>query len=215
MDVARTPGKSYNPLFIYSKKGLGKTHLLHAVGNEVLSKNPSMHVRYVTVDEFLTDFTESIKNHSMDVFTKKYRKIDLLMMDDINLLPGREASQKAFLHMFNALFLAGKQILMTSDRPPRELEETQSRLINRFEQGLVVEIDSPDLDTRQKVLRSLADRQKFLIDSLHIHYIASKITGNIRELEGAMNRLILESILLNEPLDFEYIDKVLGHLFPF
>lgn len=207
--VAHNPGKSYNPLFIFSKKGLGKTHLLHAVGNEVLCQNPSYHIRYVTVDDFLTDFTESIKNQSMDHFARKYRNIDLLLMDDINLLPGKEASQKAFLVMFNVLFLSGRQIILTSDRPPRELNETQSRLINRFEQGLVCEIDSPDLETRQKILRSIADRQNFSIESLHIQYIASRITSDIRELEGAMNRLILESILLNEPLTFEYIDRVL------
>jgi chromosomal replication initiator protein len=207
--VAHNPGTSYNPLFIFSKKGLGKTHLLHAVGNEILIHNPSANIRYVTVDDFLTDFTDSIKNQSMDHFAKKYRNTDVLLMDDINLLPGKEASQKAFLVMFNVLFLSGKQIILTSDRPPRELNETQSRLINRFEQGLVCEINSPDVETRQKILRSIADRQNFSIESHHIQYIASRITSDIRELEGAMNRLILESILLNEPLNFEYIDRVL------
>lgn len=213
LSVCKNPGGAYNPLFLFGKRGLGKTHLLQAIGHELCGPGSRLTVRYATVEEFGTDFTRAIKSNNFDEFTAKYRNIDVLLMDDINLLADRKGFQDMFLHTFNALYLAGKQIILTSDRPPKEMNKIQSRLTNRFEQGIIAEIYSPDLELRQSILRSIAEREKFKISSSLLHYIASKVINDVRELEGAMNRLILEASLSPSSPDAEKIDNILGIYF--
>ncbi len=210
LSVANNPGKNYNPLFLVGKRGVGKTHLLHSIGNHVSSNNPHFVVKYATIDEFSLDYTNCLQNKDdWGSFNKKYKEVDILLFDDVNLLSGKEKFQDSFLQFFNYLFLAGKQIVLTSDRPPKEMPAIQSRLSNRFEQGLLVEIQSPDVETRQTILRRLAEKESFQIESRHIAHIASQLTDDIRELEGVMNRLILECRTLSLPVSTGLIDNIL------
>jgi chromosomal replication initiator protein len=210
---AREPGKAYNPLFLYGKKGLGKTHLLHAIGNFIAAERLPFAVKYSTIEEFRNDFSDAIKRRDFDAFLGKYRNNDVLLIDDINLLEKMEGSQDMFLHTFNALYLAGKQIVLTADRPPREIANVQPRLINRFEQGLIAEIRSPDLRTRQDILRKIAEQEKFEIDSRLIGYIASRVINDVRELEGSMKRLVCECRFNQSPVSQDLVDRVLGLYF--
>jgi len=207
--VSRQPGKAYNPLFFYGKKGLGKTHLLHAIGNFIRSEHLPFSVKYTTIEEFRNDFSDAIKRKDFDEFLKKYRNNDVLLIDDINLLEKMPGSQDMFLHTFNALYLAGKQIVLTADRPPREIPNIQPRLCNRFEQGLLAEIRSPDLRTRQDILRTIADKENLVIESRLVNYIASRIINDVRELEGAMNRLVSECKFNQTSASQELVDRIL------
>ena len=211
--VVNKPGELYNPLFLFGKRGVGKTHLLQAVGNFIKENNLSYTVRYITVDEFANDFTKAITTKDFIFFNNKYRNNDILLVDDINLLAGKKANQTLFLHTFNALHLSGKQIILTSDRPPNELTDIQARLLNRFEQGLIAEIHSPELELRQKILRKIAEKNEQILNTQQINYIASRVTNDIRVLEGIMNRLLLEAEL-GKDISFEIIDSILHYYMP-
>jgi chromosomal replication initiator protein len=213
LNVARQPGKTYNPLFLFGKKGLGKTHLLQAIGNHIHAEKSPVIVRYASADEFGNDFAQAVQKRDFEWVIKKYRNNDVLLIDDVNLLEGKDGFQTFFLHAFNALYMSGKQIVLTSDRPPRELKDVQPRLINRWEQGLIAEIQSPDLATRQSILRTLCHRAGLSLPSHFVQYIASKIISDVRELEGAVNRLLLEHRM--DGIDFSQssIDRCLSMYF--
>ena len=200
--VAQNPGNSFNPLFIYGGVGLGKTHILHAIGNYVLSKNKNVNIIYATTEQFVNDFIESMRNNKMSDkvfnFREKYRKADILMLDDVQFLIGKESSQEALFHTFNDLYQNKKQIVLTSDRHPRDLRDLEERLKSRFNSGLTVDISSPDLETRIAILQKKAYQKNFNISKNIIYFIAEKITSNIREIEGALSKVIFYCQLNNK-----------------
>ena len=196
--VAESPGEAYNPLYIYGGPGLGKTHLMHSIGHFILNQNPDAKVIYVTSEEFTNEVIESIRNgnaSSMTKFRDKYRKVDVLMIDDIQFIIGKESTQEEFFHTFNALQTQGKQIILTSDKPPKEMETLEERIRSRFEWGLIADIQPPDYETRMAILRKNAESCDLEIDEEIIKYIATNIKSNIRELEGAFNKIIAFSKL--------------------
>ena len=191
--VAESPGETYNPLYIYGGPGLGKTHLMHSIGHFILDQNPNAKVIYVTSEEFTNEVIESIRNgnaSSMTKFRDKYRKVDVLMIDDIQFIIGKESTQEEFFHTFNALQTQGKQIILTSDKPPKEMETLEERIRSRFEWGLMADIGIPDYETRMAILRKKAESDNFDIDDEILNYIANNIKSNVRELEGALNKLL-------------------------
>ena len=200
--VAQNPGNSFNPLFIYGGVGLGKTHILHAIGNYVLAHNKNANIIYSTTEQFVNDFIESMRNNkgSEKVFNfrEKYRKADILMLDDVQFLIGKESSQEALFHTFNDLYQNKKQIVLTSDRHPRDLVSLEERLRSRFNSGLTVDISSPDLETRIAILQKKAYQKNFNISKNIIYFIAEKITSNIREIEGALSKVIFYCQLNNK-----------------
>ncbi|WP_373841533.1 chromosomal replication initiator protein DnaA [Limosilactobacillus sp.] len=198
--VAESPGSLYNPLFIYGGVGLGKTHLMEAIGNHMLQTNPQAKVKYITSEEFTNDFINSIQNKSMDAFRKEYRNLDLLLIDDIQFLATKEGTQLEFFYTFNALHDRKKQIVMTSDRMPNEIPELQDRLVSRFRWGLPVEITPPDLETRIAILRSKVNEDHINVGNDTLNYIAGQIDTNIRELEGALNQVQAFANLSGEPI---------------
>ena len=201
--VAESPGESYNPLYIYGGPGLGKTHLMHSIGNFILNEHPDMKVLYVTSEEFTNEVIESIRNtsntSSMSKFREKYRTVDVLMIDDIQFIIGKESTQEEFFHTFNVLHGAGKQIVLSSDKPPKEMETLDERFRSRFEWGLIADIQPPDYETRMAILRKNAENYDKKIDDSIFQYIATNIKSNIRELEGAFNRIIAKSKIENQP----------------
>ena len=200
--VAQNPGNSFNPLFIYGGVGLGKTHILHAIGNYVLSQNKNANIIYATTEQFVNDFIESMRNNKVSDkvfnFREKYRKADILMLDDVQFLIGKESSQEALFHTFNDLYQNKKQIVLTSDRHPRDLVSLEERLKSRFNSGLTVDISSPDLETRIAILQKKAYQKNFNISKNIIYFIAEKITSNIREIEGALSKVIFYCQLHNK-----------------
>ncbi|MBQ8627044.1 MAG: chromosomal replication initiator protein DnaA [Agathobacter sp.] len=191
--VAESPGETYNPLYIYGGPGLGKTHLMHSIGHFILDQNPDTKVIYVTSEEFTNEVIESIRNgnaSSMTKFRDKYRKVDVLMIDDIQFIIGKESTQEEFFHTFNALQTQGKQIILTSDKPPKEMETLEERIRSRFEWGLMADIGIPDYETRMAILRKKAESDNFDINDEILNYIANNIKSNVRELEGALNKLL-------------------------
>lgn len=188
--VSQNLGKLYNPLFIYGGVGLGKTHLLQSIGNEIISKYPEKRVKYITSERFTTELIDSIKNQKIDKFKDEYRKIDLLIIDDIQFLAGKEKTQNEFFHIFNALYQINKQIVLSSDRPPKAIPTLEERLRSRFEGGMITDIIQPDLETRMAILKAKAVEKNFYIEDEVIRFIAENIKNNIRELEGALNRVI-------------------------
>ena len=199
--VAQNPGNSFNPLFIYGGVGLGKTHILHAIGNYVLSNNKNTNIIYATTEQFVNDYIESLRNNKTDKvyeFREKYRKADILMLDDVQFLQNKEGSQEALFHTFNDLYQAKKQIVFTSDRHPRDLAGLEERLKSRFQSGLTVDISSPDLETRIAILQKKAYQKNFNISKNIIYFIAEKITSNIREIEGALSKVIFFCQLNNK-----------------
>ena len=213
--VAESPGQAYNPLFIYGGPGLGKTHLMHAIGNFILQDNPSKKVLYVTSEDFLNEVIESIRNNSsgsMSRFRDKYRTVDILLIDDIQFIIGKESTQEEFFHTFNALHSAGKQIVLTSDRPPKEMETLDTRIRSRFEWGLMADVGSPDYETRMAILRRRCETDHFSLPDEVLDYIAANIKSNIRELEGALNKLIAYSNLEKTKINMEIAGRELQNI---
>lgn len=191
--VAESPGESYNPLYIYGGPGLGKTHLMHAIGHFILERNPNSKIIYVTSEEFTNEVIESIRSGNataMNKLREKYRTIDILMIDDVQFIIGKESTQEEFFHTFNALHSAGKQIILTSDKPPKEMETLEERIRSRFEWGLMADIGTPDYETRMAILRKKVESDDINLSDDVLNYIALNIKSNIRELEGALNKLL-------------------------
>ena len=191
--VAESPGKAYNPLYLYGGPGLGKTHLMHSIGHFVLEESPDTKVLYVTSEEFTNEVIDSIRSGNAAAMTKlreKYRTVDVLMVDDVQFIIGKESTQEEFFHTFNVLHAAGKQIIISSDKPPKEMETLDERFRSRFEWGLIADIQAPDYETRMAILKKNADTYDRHIDEEIIKYIATNIKSNIRELEGALNKII-------------------------
>jgi chromosomal replication initiator protein len=198
--VANQPAKTYNPLFLYGGVGLGKTHLMHAIGHHMGSENPQRSVCYVSSEQFMNELVASIQQGTTAAFRRQYREMDLLLVDDIHFLEGKERTQEEFFHTFNALYDAQRQIVLTSDRPPKDLSGLESRLVSRFEWGLVVDVKPPDYETRMAILQKKAADDGFSLDSEVIEFIAHSCTASVRELEGAVIKLLAYSSLTNREI---------------
>jgi chromosomal replication initiator protein len=207
--VAESPAKSYNPLFLYGGVGLGKTHLMHAIGHFILSQNPSLRVLYVSSEKFTNELINAIKDDKNEEFRYKYRSIDVLLIDDIQFIGGKERTQEEFFHTFNALYEANKQIILSSDKPPKEITTLEDRLRSRFEWGLIADIQPPDLETRIAILRKKAQLENLEVPNDVMIFIADKIASNIRELEGALNRVIAYSSLTQNNISVELATEAL------
>jgi chromosomal replication initiator protein len=213
--VAEAPAQSYNPLFIHGSTGLGKTHLLQAIGHYVLQQHSQLNVRYVTTETVLNEFVDSMRDGRMVSFKQRYRTYDLLLVDDIQFIEGKERLQEEFFHTFNSLYEAGKQIVLSSDRPPHELATLESRLRSRFQWGLITDVQPPDLETRIAILRKKVMTERIEIaDPQVLTYIADRVTTNIRELEGALTRVVAYASLTGRPISTEVAEEVLRDLFP-
>ena len=210
--VANDPAHAYNPLFLYGGVGLGKTHLMHAIGNRIKQNNPSMKVLYTSSEKFTNEIINSIQNKTTEAFRQKYRNIDCLIIDDIQFLKGKEQTQVEFFHTFNALKDADKQIIISSDRPPREIETLEDRLRSRFDQGLTADIQTPDLETRMAILRTKAASDNIVLPTEVITLLATNIATNIREIEGAYNTRVAYSSLMHMPITVEIAQKVLSDM---
>ena len=210
--VAESPARAYNPLFLYGGVGLGKTHLLHAVGNA--SAASGLQVLYVSSEEFTNDLINAIRNHTTDAFRDRYRNIDVLLIDDIQFIAGKESTQEEFFHTFNTLHGQDKQLVISSDRPPKALVTLEERLRSRFEWGLTVDIQPPDFETRLAILRTKAERLGRKVPSAYLETIARRVQSNIRELEGALNRVLAYSDLSGMPLTADLVNSALSDLLP-
>ena len=212
LSVAERPGHAYNPLFLYGGVGLGKTHLMHAIGNSVAAKFPRKRILYATSEKFTNDFINSIREQKMEDFRGRYRRIDVLLIDDIQFIAERERTQEEFFHTFNAIHEAGKQIVLSSDRPPKAITTLEERLRSRFEWGLIADLTPPDLETRIAILRSKAEDQLSLIPPEVIEFIARKVVSNVRELEGALNRVVAYASMSGMPINIELASAVLSNV---
>ena len=212
LTVAETPGRSYNPLFIYGPSGLGKTHLLHAIGNWVTQNYPTYRVLYVTTETFMNDFVEAIRTKSNLSFKNRYRECDVLLIDDIQFIQNKEQLQEELFHTYNDLHAAGKQIVITSDRAPRNIETLEDRLRSRLLSGLSAEIDAPELETRLAILRSKASHARIELPDDVGHFIATNVKDNIRELEGALTRVVAFASLNGEVISLELAQRVLSDI---
>ncbi|MDQ1552079.1 MAG: chromosomal replication initiator protein, partial [Actinomycetota bacterium] len=210
--VAEAPAKAYNPLFIYGESGLGKTHLLHAIGHYAISLYPGIRVRYVSSEEFTNDFINSIANNRASVFQSRYREIDILLIDDIQFLQGKDSTQEAFFHTFNTLHDHNKQVVITSDLPPKHLTGFEDRMRSRFEWGLITDVQAPDLELRIAILRKKAAKDGMTLQPGVKELIASKIQSNIRELEGALIRVVAFASLNKQEIDLKLAEIVLKDL---
>ncbi len=211
--VAEAPGKAYNPLFLYGDAGLGKTHLMNAVGHAVAERFPSMSIEYVTTEAFTNDLITAIREDRMMQFRDRYRSIDVLLIDDIQFIAGKERTQEEFFHTFNALYESGKQLIMSSDRPPKDIPTLENRLRSRFEWGLITDIQAPELETRIAILAMNAEYRGVKVPPEVIDYIARHVTSNIRELEGALVRAIVYSSMSQQPLNRQTVAKALSDVF--
>ena len=201
--VAESPGGAYNPLFLYGGAGLGKTHLMHSIAHHIINNRPDLRVLYVTSEKFTNELINSIKNDRNEEFRNKYRNVDILLIDDIQFIAGKERTQEEFFHTFNSLHEANKQIIISSDRPPKEIPTLEDRLRSRFEMGLITDIQAPDFETRIAILRKKAQMENIEVSNEVTNYIAKNIKSNIRELEGALTRVIAYSSLTNRTISFD------------
>ena len=208
--VAEAPATAYNPLFLYGGVGLGKTHLMHAIGNEVLFNNKNANVLYVTSERFTNEFIDALKSAGTEKFRQKYRNIDVLLIDDIQFIAGKERLQEEFFHTFNTLHESGKQIVISSDKPPRDIPLLEDRLKSRFEWGLLADVSMADYETRLAILRKKTDENHVIIDDEILSDIALKIDSNIRELEGVFNKLVAQASLTHTPITMEMAEKAIN-----
>ena len=216
--TAELPGEQYNPLYIYGGAGLGKTHLMQSVAHFILQQNRNAKIRYVTSETFINEFVDSIRNKnnsSPAEFRKKYRELDVLLIDDIQFLIGKEGTQEEFFHTFNTLYDNRKQIIIASDKPPKDIDNLEERLRSRFEVGLIVDIQMPDVETRMAILRKKEELEGYNIDNEVIKYIADNIKSNVRELEGALTKVVAKSRLVKQPITLALAEELLkDHITP-
>jgi len=212
LSVAERPGHSYNPLFIYGGSGLGKTHLMHAIGNAVMSRHPRKRVAYATSEKFTNEFINAIRTQKTEEFRERYRRIDVLLIDDIQFIAGKEGTQDEFFHTFNAIHEEGKQIVLSSDRPPKAIASLEERLRSRFEWGLIADISPPDLETRIAILRAKAEAQSVAVPPPVVDFLAQRIVSNIRELEGALTRVVAYATLNAVPITTDLAGQMLQHI---
>lgn len=207
--VAAQPAKAFNPLYIYGDVGLGKTHLMHAIGNKIKEDNPSARITYVTSETFTNELIQSIQDNTNAQFRNKYRNVDVLMIDDVQFIAGKNTTQEEFFNTFNTLHTSGRQIVISSDKPPKEIPALEERLRSRFEGGLITDIQSPDYETRMAILQKKADQENIIIDPRVLSLIATKANANIRQLEGAFTRVVAFSKLLGAPITLSMADSAL------
>ena len=213
--VAETPARAYNPLFVYGESGLGKTHLLHAIGHYTADNHPGLSVRYVSVETFTNEFINALRDGGIRSFKDRYRSTDILLIDDIQMLEGREQTQEEFFHTFNALHEHGKQIVISSDRPPSAIKTLEDRLRSRFEMGLITDVQPPDLELRIAILRKRVMTDGYQIrDPEVLSFIAARVSTNVRQLEGALIRVVAHSSISGRPVTVELAQEVLTDLFP-
>jgi chromosomal replication initiator protein len=210
--VAEAPARSYNPLFIYGDAGLGKTHLLHAIGNYVTENFNGRHVRYVSTETFMNEFVDAIRTNATTAFKRRYRECDVLLIDDVQFMEGKESLQEEFFHTFNSLYGASKQIVLTSDRPPKAIATLEDRLRSRFLSGLITEVQPPELETRLAILQSKAEREQVDVPDEVLEFIATHVKDNIRELEGALIRVTAYASLNRHPLSRDLAEHVLSDI---
>ena len=210
--VSKNPGGLYNPLFIYGGVGLGKTHLMHAVGNKLLAENPRLRILYVTSEKFTNDYIAAIQQKKIDDFKKLYRQVDMLLVDDIQFIAGKEQTQEEFFHTFNELRDKGKQILLTADRLPKDIPAIEQRLVSRFEWGMVADIGAPDFETRVAILKTKLQKKGIFLEDDVINYIAENVINNIRELEGALNKILIYKQIENDNLSIDKVKDLLVNI---
>ena len=208
--VGNAPGNSYNPLFLYGGVGLGKTHLMHAIGNRITEENSTSNVLYVTSEKFTNQLINAIKDNKNEIFRSKYRNVDVLLVDDIQFIAGKERIQEEFFHTFNTLYENRKQIILSSDKPPRDIPFLEDRLKSRFEWGLLADISCPDYETRLAILRKKAQDENVVIDDFILSNIATKIDSNIRELEGVFNKIVAIASLTHSPITIEFAENIIN-----
>ena len=211
--VAESPAQAYNPLFLYGNSGLGKTHLMHSIGHFILDRNPEAKVLYVTSETFTNELINSIQNNKNEEFRNKYRNIDVLLIDDIQFISKKEGTQEEFFHTFNALYESSKQIIISSDRPPKEIKTLEDRLRSRFEWGLIADVQPPDYETRIAILQKKAERDHLVVPNEVNAYIAKNIASNIRELEGALTRIVAYATLTNQDISIALAENSLRDIF--
>ena len=210
--VAESPARSYNPLFIYGDAGLGKTHLLHAIGNYVLENFAGRHVRYVTTETYMNEFVDAIRTNTTTAFKRRYRECDVLLIDDVQFMERKESLQEEFFHTFNSLYGASKQIVLTSDRPPKSIATLEDRLRSRFLSGLITEVQPPELETRLAILQTKAEHEQVAVPDDVLEFIATHVKDNIRELEGALIRVTAFASLNRQPMSRELAEVVLSDI---
>ncbi len=211
--VANNPARLYNPLFIYGGSGLGKTHLLFAIANALRKKHPNYRIVYIKSEDFMNEMVEAVKTSGFSEFRAKYRQSDLLLMDDVQFLSGKDSLQQEFFHTFESLFQANRQIVLTSDRPPKEIATLSDRLQTRFESGLLADVQSPDLETRMAMVKSKANNLNIELPQKVVEYIAENITNNVRELEGAVKKIAAVNGLMGSPIDLPMAQKAIKDIF--
>ena len=212
MGVADNPGSKYNPFFIYGGVGLGKTHLMHAIGNQILMNNSNINILYVTSETFTNQLINALRDQATEKFREKYRNIDVLLIDDIQFIANKKSTQEEFFHTFNTLYESGKQIVLSSDKPPKDIELLEDRLKSRFDWGLIADISNPDFETRLAILRKKTQLDNIIIDDEILSAIATRVDTNIRELEGTLNKLIAKASLTGSPITMEMTERAINDI---